>query len=116
MPVDITVRHWHASPRTAADFLIHAALLDYSLLKTRRSLNLPGVSCTVEEQIEALRSVAGQKVVDLIIFKKDENIEKMVSGWPKNFFPQKALELGFKAENNFEEIINIHITDELVST
>ncbi len=116
LPVDITVRHWHASPRTAADFLIHAALLDYSLLKNRRSLNLPGVSCTVEEQIEALRSVAGQKVVDLIIFKKDENIEKMVSGWPKNFFPQKALELGFKAENNFEEIIKIHITDELVSS
>ena len=114
LPVDISVRHWHASPRSAANFLIHAALMDLSLLQNRRSLNLPGVSCTVEEQIEALRHVAGQKVVDLIIFKKDDNIQKMVSGWPKNFSPQKALELGFKAENNFDEIINIHIADELV--
>jgi len=116
LPVDVSVRHWHASPRAAADFLIHAALMDTAFLQNRRSLNLPGVSCTVEEQIEALRSVAGQKVVDLIIFKKDENIQKMVSSWPKNFSPQKALDLGFKAEINFEEIINIHIADELVSS
>ena len=74
------------------------------------------MSCTVEEQIEALRSIAGQKVVDLIIFKKDETIQKMVSSWPKNFSPQKSLELGFKAENNFEEIIKIHIADELSSS
>ena len=87
--------------------------MDTSLLETRRSLNLPGVSCTVEEQIEALRSVAGQKVVNLIIFKKNENIQKMVASWPKNFSPKRALELGFIAEKNFEEIINIHITDEL---
>jgi len=116
LPVDISIRHWHASPRAAANFLIHAALMDNSTLQNRRSLNLPGVSCTVEEQIDALRSVAGQKVVDLIIFKKDENIQKMVSSWPKNFSPQKALDLGFKAEINFEEIINIHIADELVSS
>ncbi len=116
LPVDISVRHWHASPRAAANFLFHAAFMDTFLLQNRRSLNLPGVSCTVEEQIDALRSIAGQKVVDLIIFKKDENIQKMVLGWPKKFSPQRALELGFKAENNFEEIIKIHIADELLSS
>ena len=113
LPVDKSVRHWHASPRAATSFLMHAALMDTSLLENRTSLNLPGVSCTVEEQIEALRSVAGQKVVDLIIFKKDENIQKMVAGWPKDFFSKKASELGFVAEKNFEEIIKIHIEDEL---
>ena len=113
LPVDKSVRHWHASPRAATSFLMHAALMDTSLLENRTSLNLPGVSCTVEEQIEALRSVAGQKVVDLIIFKKDENIQKMVLGWPKDFFSKKASELGFIAEKNFEEIIKIHIEDEL---
>ena len=92
---------------------MHAAFMDTSLLDNRKSLNLPGVSCTVEEQIEALRSIAGQKVVDLIIFKKDQNIQKMVAGWPKNFSPKRALKLGFKAEKNFEEIINIHIADEM---
>ena len=113
LPVDVSVRHWHASPRAAVGFLMHSALMDTSLLENRTSLNLPGVSCTVEEQIEALRSIAGQKVVDLIIFKKDKNIQKMVAGWPKNFSPNRALDLGFIAEKNFEEIIKIHIADEM---
>ena len=113
LPVEPSVRHWHASPRAAANFLFHAALMKISLLVNRRSLNLPGVSCTVEEQIESLRSIAGQKAVDLIILKKDQRIQKIVSGWPKNFLPKKALELGFKAEKNFEEIINTYIEDEL---
>ena len=87
MPVDISVRHWHASPR-AADFLIHAAFMDTTFSAKQKIIKLTGVSCTVEEQIEALRSIAGQTVVDLIIFKKDENIQKMVSGWPKTFLPK----------------------------
>ncbi len=55
LPVPDTVRHWHASPRSAARFLTHAATLDTARLEGRRSLTMPGVSCTVAEQIEALR-------------------------------------------------------------
>ena len=51
--------------------MIHAVSLETFQLENRRSLNLPGVSCTVEEQIESLRSIAGQKAVDLIVSKKD---------------------------------------------
>ncbi len=113
LPVDPSVRHWHASPRSAVNFLIHAISLKTFQLENRRSLNLPGVSCTVEEQIEALRSIAGTKVVDLIIEKKDLKIQNVVDGWPKDFLPNKALELGFIAENNFEDIIRSYIEDEL---
>ena len=113
LPVDSEVRHWHASPRSAANFLLHATTIDTSILDNRRSLNLPGVSCTVEEQIEALRKIAGQKVVDLIIPKPDPFIKQMVSGWPRNFEPKKALKAGFKAETNFEEIISTYISDDL---
>ena len=113
LPVDVGVRHWHASPRSAANFLMHATSIDSTLLDNRRSLNLPGVSCTVEEQIEALRRIAGQKVIDLIIPKPDPFIKKMVLGWPRDFSPEKALKLGFKAETNFEQIISTYISDDL---
>ena len=56
LPVSDEVRHWHASPRAAVEFLMRAAELDLGLLGARRSLNLPGVSVTVGEQIEALRA------------------------------------------------------------
>ena len=113
LPVSDTVRHWHASPRAAARFLLHAAQLDTKMLNGRRALNLPGISCTVAEQIEALRHAAGQKAVDLIKTKPDEHIIKMVNGWPRNFLPERAIALGFEAEKSFDEIIEVYIEDDL---
>jgi hypothetical protein len=36
-----------------------------------------------------------------------------VSGWPQNFDARRALALGFRADASFDEIIRIHIEDEL---
>ena len=107
------MRHWHASPRAAINFLIHAATMDTALLGNRRNVTLPGISCTVGEQIEALRKVAGDKVVARIKREPNETIMKIVSGWPRNFEGKRGRELGFKAESSFEEIIRVHIEDEL---
>ena len=113
LPVPDTVRHWHASPRSAAKFLTHAAMLDTQLLEGRRSLNLPGLSCTVAEQIEALRQTAGQEAVDRIIPQPDSAIIRIVEGWPRNFEPDRARALGFEAETSFKEIIETYIADDL---
>jgi nucleoside-diphosphate-sugar epimerase len=113
LPVSDTVRHWHASPRSAVGFLTHAAGLDTELLEGRRALNLPGVSCTVAEQIEALRDAAGNNVVALIKPEPNEAIMKIVGGWPRNFDPQRAIALGFKAEESFAEIIKVYQTEDL---
>ena len=59
LPVPETVRHWHASPRSAVGFLLHAAALDGATVGARRNLTMPGVAATVGEQIAALRKVAG---------------------------------------------------------
>jgi nucleoside-diphosphate-sugar epimerase len=113
LPVAETVRHWHASPRAAVGFLIHAATMDLSRLGWRRALSMPGLSATVGEQIEALRKVAGDKAVKLIRREPDPTIMKIVDGWAQRFDTRRALELGFRAENSFEEIIRIHVEDEL---
>jgi len=112
LPVDDTVRHWHASPRAAARFLTHAADLDTKLLNDRRALNMPGISCTVAEQIEALRTVAGQDAVNLIKHVPDPDIERIVKGWPRDFQTDRALELGFRAESSFEDIIRVYLEDD----
>ena len=113
LPVDESVRHWHASPRAAAGFLRHSATLDSGLLENRRALNLPGVSCTVEEQIEALRRAAGQSVIKLIERQPDDTIINIVSSWPRNFTAKRARALGFQAEVSFDEIIATYIQDDL---
>jgi nucleoside-diphosphate-sugar epimerase len=113
LPVEEDVRHWHASPRSAVNFLIHAAGLKAEALGNRRNLSMPGLSVTVGEQIEALRKVAGENVVKRIRREPDPTIIRIVAGWPRNFDPKRAVSLGFKAESSFEEIIRVHIADEL---
>ena len=113
LPVPDDTRHWHASPRSAVGFLIHAATLDTRLLGDRRCLTMPGVSVTVAEQIEALRRVAGEEVIRRIRREPDDAIMAIVAGWPRDFDARRALALRFSAETDFEEIIRIHIEDEL---
>jgi nucleoside-diphosphate-sugar epimerase len=113
LPVSKDVRHWFASPRAATGFLLHAAELDSKRLGWRRTVSAPGLSATVGEEIEALRRVAGEKAVRLIKEVPDPKIVSIVDGWPRNFNAKRALDLGFKAESTFDEIIRIHIEDEL---
>lgn len=116
LPVSESVRHWLAAPRSAVNFLVHAAGLDGAAIGRRRNITMPGVSVTVGEQIAALRKVAGDRVAGRIVSKPDEMIMRIVAGWPRKFSPERALALGFRAESNFEEIIRIHIEDELGGT
>lgn len=113
LPVSESVMHWHASPRAAVGFMLHAAALDGEKLGWRRALTMPGLAVTVGEQIAALRKVAGDRVAARIRRAPDPFTETIVAGWPRKFAPKRALELGFKADASFEEIIRIHIEDEL---
>jgi nucleoside-diphosphate-sugar epimerase len=117
LPVSDDVRHWHASPRSAVEFLLHAALIDGNELGPRRSLSMPGLSATVAEQIAALTKVAGAKVAARIRREPDPAISGIVGGWPRNFDTRRARQLGFNAvERTFEDIVRIHIDDELGGT
>ncbi|WP_438753955.1 D-erythronate dehydrogenase [Pararhizobium sp. O133] len=113
LPVEDTVRHWFASPRSAIGFLLHGASIDLSRLGARRNLIMPGLSATVADQIEALRDVAGENAVTLIRRVPDERIKTIVDGWAFDYAPALALSLGFRAESTMADIIRIYVEDEL---
>ena len=97
LPVSEDVRHWHASPRSAVGFLIHAATMDTAAVGARRNLTM-----------------AGEKVAARIRRETDAFIVGVVDGWPRNFDARRAVKLGFTtAEQTFDDIIKIHIEDEL---
>jgi nucleoside-diphosphate-sugar epimerase len=117
LPVSEDVRHWHATPRSTVGFLIHAATMDTGVVGPRRNLTMPGLSATVGEQIAALKRVAGDQVAARIKREPDPFIMGIVAGWPRNFDAKRAVELGFTtAEKTFDDIIRIHIEDELGGT
>jgi nucleoside-diphosphate-sugar epimerase len=113
LPVDESILHTHASPRAAVGFLIHAAGLPPDRLGPRINLTMPGVSCTVAEQIAALGRIAGDKVAARIRREPDPLVIRIVDGWPHRFDAARARALGFEAERSFDDIIRIHIEDEL---
>ena len=62
----------------------------------------------------ATADVAGDKVAARIKREPDAFIMGIVDGWPRNFEAKRARQLGFTtAENTFDDIIRIHIEDEL---
>jgi len=113
LPVSESVMHWHASPRAAVEFMRHAATIDTAKVGPRRALTMPGLAVTVGEQIAALKKVAGDKVAARIRREPDPFIEQIVAGWPRKFAAKRAQDLGFRPDQSFEDIIRIHIEDEL---
>jgi nucleoside-diphosphate-sugar epimerase len=109
LPVPETVVHTHASPRAAVGFLLHAAGLSREALGARINLSMPGVCCTVAEQIASLRRIAGERVAARIRHASDPLIARIVEGWPQRIEARRARTLGFTAESSFDEIVRIHI-------
>jgi nucleoside-diphosphate-sugar epimerase len=112
-PVDEGVRHWMASPRAATGFMLHAAGIDGASVGPRRNLSMPGLCVSIRQMLDALRRVAGDRVADRVRFERDDFIAGIVAGWPQNFDARRAVELGFRADPDFDSVIRIHIEDEL---
>ena len=108
-----TVRHWFASPRSAVGCCLRAATIDSELVGPRRTLSMPGLSATVGEQIDALRRAAGEQAVRLIRREPDPTIMQMIDGWARALDASAVERLGFAAETSFDEIIKVHLEDEL---
>ena len=115
LPVTEDIRHWFASPRSAVNFLFHAGGINTDQLGARRSLNLPGLSATVREMIAGLERVAGPGCVKLIRREPDQQIQRIVEGWPQRLDASRAQALGFQAETSFDQIIHAHIEEECIA-
>lgn len=113
LPISDDTLHSHASPRAAVGYLLHAAILDVTKLDQRPNLMMPAVACTIAEQIESLRKVGGDAAVARIQRVRDTLVERIVSGWPHQFEAKRALALGFVPDKDFDEIVSIHVEDEL---
>ncbi|KAM3959445.1 D-erythronate dehydrogenase-like [Aphomia sociella] len=112
-PVRRDQKIWMSSPGTVVHNIIHAATIPAKDFGEWRSVNLPGFVVSVDEQLNALRLVAGENAVALVQFKKDDNICRMVESLPVAFDNSYALSLGFAVDTNFNDVIKAYIRDEL---
>jgi nucleoside-diphosphate-sugar epimerase len=103
---------WLLSPRRVVDAFIHAWELPAAAWGTQRWLNLPGITASVAQMIEALRRVAGDAVARRVVYKADARIQAIVKTWPVNFRTPRALAMGFKPDADVDSIIRDYVADE----
>ena len=103
---------WMLSPGRVVEAFLHAWQLPPEAWGTQRWLNLPGITASVAQMIEALTKVAGAKVAGRVLYKPDARIQAIVKTWPVNFRTPRALAMGFKADADVESIIRDYIADE----
>jgi D-erythronate 2-dehydrogenase len=111
-PVGPDTGVWLLSPGKVVDAFIHAWELPAEAWGTQRWLNLPGITATVSQMIEAMRKVAGDAAAKRVVFKPDARIQGIVKTWPVNFRTPRALAMGFKPDADMESVIRAYIADE----
>jgi nucleoside-diphosphate-sugar epimerase len=111
-PVPPETGVWLLSPRRVVEAFIHAWELPPEAWGTQRWLNLPGITASVAQMVEALRRVAGDAAAKRVVYKADARIQAIVKTWPVNFRTPRALAMGFKPDPDAETLIRDYIADE----
>jgi nucleoside-diphosphate-sugar epimerase len=111
-PVGPDTGVWLLSPRRVVEAFIHAHDLPGARWRSNRVVNLPGITATVAEMIEAMAGIAGVQTAKRVAWKPDARVEAIVSTWPVHFSTPRALAMGFKADPDIGAVIRDYIADE----
>ena len=115
-PVPDTTGVWILSPKRVVEAFMHAHELPASAWPSSRVVNLPGITLSVREMIDAMGRVAGKESVERVKFVADARIQGIVKTWPVRFRTERALAMGFKADGDFDSVVRDYLDAELRST
>lgn len=113
-PVDPDTGVWLLSPRRAVEAFIRAAELPAAAWDAKRVINLPGLTATVAEMLDALGRIAGASTAARVVFKPDARVQSIVKTWPTRFQTPRARELGFAADPDIDSVIRDYMADERI--
>jgi nucleoside-diphosphate-sugar epimerase len=104
-PVSLDVRVAIASPARTMEGLLAVAEASADAFGGRIALNLPALTVSVGEMLDALEQVAGATARDRVRFEPDANIARIVGGWPATFENVRARRLGLLPDPDFASIV-----------
>jgi D-erythronate 2-dehydrogenase len=109
-PVSPDLRLWLSSPDTVIHNLLHAASLGASAFGDWRTVNLPGISVTVQQMLDSLGKMTNEETLSKVRLEPNEAINRIVSSWPGAIDNTHALQMGFLADQNFDAFISQYLT------
>ncbi|WP_269928208.1 D-erythronate dehydrogenase [Kocuria massiliensis] len=104
-PVPHETRMWLSSPQAAVANLVRALEIPGDDLGSWRGMNIPGISVTVAEMLDALERVGGSEARDLVRDRADPSVMDIVCSWPGDFSVDRMLTLGFVRDENFDDVV-----------
>lgn len=111
-PVLAETEFWILSPKRVIQNFIHAANIDEKTLGDDRTINLPGLTVSVQEMINSLEQITSTEVTKLISYEPDAFLQSIVLTWPPHFDTLRADKLGFVSDTSVEEIIRSYMDEE----
>jgi D-erythronate 2-dehydrogenase len=76
-------------------------------------VNVPGLSVTAREMVDALAAVAGAEVAGRVRWEPDPLVQRIVGSWPARWDVARATALGFAGDPDFASVIRAYVADEL---
>ncbi|KAL8713494.1 MAG: hypothetical protein Q9220_002356 [cf. Caloplaca sp. 1 TL-2023] len=112
LPVSKDLSVWICSPRTVVKNLMRARDVpteEYG--GASRLVNLPGITVSIRDMLGALKTIGGQKALDLVEEKRDAATEKIVESWPSTYDTSRAKQLGFSEDGPLEQTLREYLED-----
>ncbi|KAI7968768.1 hypothetical protein EIK77_005784 [Talaromyces pinophilus] len=108
---------WVCSTRTVIKNLIIARDIPTEAFNkdvacgSSRIVNLPGITVTVQEMLDALLQIGGEQVRKLVKEVPDTSVEQIIGSWPAEFDISRASELGFQQDGDLVKTIKEYLED-----
>lgn len=108
-PVARDLKLWIASPDAAVAGMLHTLSIRSEDWPGFGTLNLPGLSTSVDEMLAALEQREGGAAAGRVRFEHDERIDAIVGSWPYDFDCRTAEALGLTADRSVSDIIDAYV-------
>lgn len=110
-PVPLDMKVALASPTRTIAGLIAAAEVSREAIGGRIAINMPALTVTVGEMLDALETAAGAEARARVRFEPDAQIARIVGGWPAVFDNTPALRLGLEPDPDFLSIVRAYMAE-----
>ena len=87
------------------DAFLRLAALPAESIPKARSMNLPGLTVTPLNIVDAVQRRLGDHGGNLVMWRPDLQLQEIISGWPTAFISQRALALGISTNSSADEIV-----------
>jgi len=101
-----------ASVDKVLEGFVRLASLSPEVVRSARTMNLPGLTVTPIGLADAVSRHLGLSVETFVQWRSDPQVQRIINGWPKVFTSQRALAFGIDADATADALVAAFVADE----